>query len=170
MPINNIYDKTILRKNHKNYQHDRRLQQLLRVLEDHDYWSNMFKPPPYITEKGSSYKGFVSDMKAAIIDGRKITPRMASAIKNIIIRYLDTNDPKRIKKKTKGIELLLEKINKVGASLSKAGYSSDYTSGALNFLNSVTKQAKIRGTITNRQKLALNKMYKRFNKRIERNG
>jgi hypothetical protein len=109
-------------------------------------------------------------MKAAIIDGRKITDKMDTAMKNIVIRYLNNKDPERIKKKTKDIELLLEKIEKVGTSLSKAGYSSDYTSGALNFLNSVMKQAKIRGSITDKQKIALNKMFKKFNKRIERNG
>ena len=185
MPINNIYNKKILKKNHKNYQHDRRLQQLLRVLEDKDYWSEKrslaYSPNaaprgcilayslPAINED-SSYKGFVTNMKAAIIDGRKITDKMNKAMKNIVIRYLDNKDPERLKEKSKGTELLLEKIEKVGTSLSKAGYSSDYTSGALNFLNSVMKQAKIRGSITDKQKLALNKMFKRFNKRIERNG
>tara|TARA_Y100000310_G_scaffold179722_1_gene179689 strand:+ start:1158 stop:1682 length:525 start_codon:yes stop_codon:yes gene_type:complete len=174
MAINKIYNKKILRKNHKNYQHDRRLQQLLRVLEDKDYWSEKrslaYSPNAAPINEDSSYKGFVTNMKAAIIDGRKITDKMNKAMKNIVIRYLDNKDPERLKEKSKGTELLLEKIEKVGTSLSKAGYSSDYTSGALNFLNSVMKQAKIRGSITDKQKLALNKMFKRFNKRIERNG
>ena len=118
----------------------------------------------------STYLEFIVDMKKAIIGGRKITSRMEIAMRNIVIRYLDTNDPKRMKVKNRRTELLLVKINIVHESLLKAGYSSDYTSGTINFLNSVTKQAKIRGAITNNQKLALNKMYKRFNKRIESNG
>ncbi len=158
----------ILKENHKNYQHDRRLQQLLRVLEDKDYWSE--KRSFTSAAQDSSYKGFVTNMKVAIIDGRRITDKMNKAMKNIVIRYLNNKDPKRMKVKNRRSELLLVKINIVHESLLKAGYSSDYTSSTINFLNSVTKQAKIRGTITNRQKLALNKMYKRFNKRIERNG
>ena len=129
MAINKIYNKKILRKNHKNYQHDRRLQQLLRVLEDKDYWSEKrslaYSPNAAPINEDSSYKGFVTNMKAAIIDGRKITDKMNKAMKNIVIRYLDNKDPERLKEKSKGTELLLEKIEKVGTSLSKAGYSSD---------------------------------------------
>ena len=158
----------ILKKNHSNYRHDKRLQQLMHVLKDDAYWSGNDRNS-FNHGSRSTYLEFIVSMKKAIIGGRKITSRMEKAMKGIVIRYLDTNDPARIKKKDRRTELLLEKISKVGIILTKAGYSTEYTSSTLNFLNSVTKQAKLRGSITYRQKLALNKMYKRFNKRVEKN-
>ena len=54
--------------------------------------------------------------------------------------------------------------------LHKANYHETYVWRSEDFLGSIEKQIRDRGTLSSKQKLALNKMYKRFNKRIETNG
>ena len=45
-----------------------------------------------------------------------------------------------------------------------------YEANAEDFLNSVETQVWIRGTLSIKQRQALNKMYKRFKKRIEKSA
>ena len=49
-------------------------------------------------------------------------------------------------------------------------YEKSFEYGAEDFLNSVETQVKIRGTLSVKQRKALNKMYKRFKKRIEKSA
>ena len=53
--------------------------------------------------------------------------------------------------------------------LYEANYSKSYTSDKEYFLGSIKSHVKSRGNLSSKQKQALNKMYKQFNKRIENN-
>ena len=55
-------------------------------------------------------------------------------------------------------------------TLFEGKYSAEYESGSDYFLNSVGEQIKKRGSLTLKQKQSLNKMYKRFKKRVEKNA
>ena len=104
-------------------------------------------------------------MYVAIIGGRKITPKMLTAIHNIMKR----NSPDEIEKKRLETGRLLSKLDMVKEVLHKANYHETYVWRSEDFLGSIEKQIRDRGTLSPKQKLALNKMYKRFNKKVIKN-
>ena len=105
---------------------------------------------------------FTIDMYVAIISGRKITDKMLKAIHNIMKR----SSPEELEKKRLETERLLFKLNLVKEVLHKANYHETYVYRSEDFLGSIEKQIRDRGTLSQKQKLALNNMYKRFNKRV----
>ena len=109
---------------------------------------------------------FTINMYVAIITGRRITEKMLSAIHKIMKR----NSIQELEKKRLETERLLFKLNLVRESLSKANYHNTYNGRSAEFLNSIEKQIRDRGSLSPKQKLALNKMYIRFNKKIEKYG
>ena len=108
---------------------------------------------------------FIISMYVAIISGRKITPKMLKAIHNI----MKTNSPAELEKKRLETVRLLSKLNLVKESLHKANYHETYVWRSEDFLDSIEKQIRDRGTLSSKQKLALNKMYKRFKKKVVNN-
>ena len=108
---------------------------------------------------------FIISMYVAIISGRKITPKMLNAIHNIMKR----NSPEELEKKRLETERLLSKLNLVKESLHKANYHETYVYRSEDFLDSIEKQIRDRGSLSPKQKLALNNMYKRFNKKVIKN-
>ena len=108
---------------------------------------------------------FIISMYVAIISGRKITPKMLKAIHNIMKR----NSPEELEKKRLETERLLSKLNLVKESLHKANYHETYVYRSEDFLDSIEKQIRDRGSLSPKQKLALNNMYKRFNKKVINN-
>ena len=108
---------------------------------------------------------FIISMYVAIISGRKITPKMLNAIHNI----MKTNSPAELEKKRLETERLLSKLNLVKESLHKANYHETYVYRSEDFLDSIEKQIRDRGSLSPKQKLALNNMYKRFNKKVINN-
>ena len=62
------------------------------------------------------------------------------------------------------------KIKLIKDILFDAKYSAEYESGSEYFLNSVGEQVKTKGSLTLKQRQSLNKMYKRFKKRVEKNA
>ena len=108
---------------------------------------------------------FIISMYVAIISGRKITPKMLKAIHNI----MKTNSPAELEKKRLETERLLSKLNLVKESLHKANYHETYVYRSEDFLDSIEKQIRDRGSLSPKQKLALNNMYKRFNKKVIKN-
>ena len=105
-------------------------------------------------------------MYVAIISGRKITDKMLKAIHNIMKR----SSPEELEKKRLETERLLFKLNLVKEVLHKANYHETYVYRSEDFLDSIEKQIRDRGSLSPKQKLALNNMYKRFNKKIEKYG
>ena len=108
---------------------------------------------------------FTISMYVAIISGRKITPKMLNAIHNI----MKNNSPEELEKKRLETERLLSKLDMVKESLHKANYHETYVYRSEDFLDSIEKQIRDRGSLSSKQKLALNNMYKRFNKKVINN-
>ena len=108
---------------------------------------------------------FTIDMYVAIIGGRKITPKMLNAIHRIMKR----TSPDELEKRRIETGRLLSKLSLVKEELYKCKYDSYYESRSEDFLDSIEKQIRDRGTLSSKQKLALNKMYKRFKKKVINN-
>jgi len=141
----------------------KRIKQLKVITEDTNY-----------IPKGStnSYHDFIFDMYLALVGGRKITPKMESAITKIVIAYTkylkELKDPELKKKREKFIEDSLYKVSLITKLLIDAEYSSSYQANSKWFLNSISEQVKKRGSLSLKQKKALNKMYKQFKKRYDK--
>ena len=109
---------------------------------------------------------FTISMYVAILSGRKITEKMLNAIHDIMKR----NTPNELEKKRLEIERLNYKVSLVQEVLHKCNYDEYYKSRSEDFLGSIIEQIRDRGTLSSKQKLALNKMFIRFNKRIKKNA
>ena len=143
----------------------RRIEQLGVIIADNSY-----------IPKGSknSYHEFIFSMWQALVTGRRITPKMESAITKIVKVYAKhlkkENDPEYRKNKLSYIETTLNKLNSLKGKLHTANYSKSYESNSEYFLNSISEHVKVRGSLTVKQRKALNKMHKQFTKRIEKNN
>ena len=135
----------------------KRKQQLDHILKDKSYWIN-----------DNGYKSFVADMHSKLSKGHSLSPKQEYAINNAVSRYakyfFKKNDPDN-KNKT---DELIQKVRMVQKLLYECMYAKSYEYGAADFLDSVEKQVKNRGTLSIKQRQVLNKMYKRFKKRIEK--
>jgi len=135
----------------------KRKDQLDHILKDESYWVN-----------DNGYKSFVADMHDKVSKGYSLSEKQETAITNAVKTYakffFKKNDPDN-KNKT---DELVQKVRMVQRLLYKCNYERSYEYGAEDFLNSVEKQAKSRGTLSVNQRKALNKMYKRFKKRSEK--
>ena len=127
-------------------------------------YSKEYKELKFLVETKKA-NDFTISMYVAIISGRKITPKMLNAIHNI----MKNNSPEELEKKRLETERLLSKLDMVKESLHKANYHETYVYRSEDFLDSIEKQIRDRGTLSPKQKLALNKMYKRFNKKVTNN-
>ena len=135
----------------------KRKQQLDHILKDKSYWTS-----------DNGFKDFLSDMHDKVSRGYSLSAKQEYAITNAVSRYakyfFQKNDPDN-KNKT---DELIQKVRMVQKLLRECNYERSYEYGAEDFLNSVEKQVKSRGTLSVKQKQALNKMYKRFKKRSEK--
>jgi len=156
----------ILETKHKNHRYDKKMQQMMHILTDKKYWGG----DRTLTETGNSYKKFVGDMVSAISKGRHISPKMDKAIKGIVTRYVESTSPKKTLEKEARIKRLHWKIQEVRSKIDTAKYSQDYTSSGHHFLASIMSQVERTGKLSPKQKDALNKMYVKANKRIQKNG
>lgn len=107
---------------------------------------------------------FTTNMYLALIEGRKITPKMLDAINKIIKR----NSPAEVEKKRIEVTRLLGKTRLVSELLSKCDYHHVYVARSENFISSIEESIKKWGNLTKNQKIALNTMYKRFLKKSEK--
>ena len=142
----------------------KRIKQLQHIIEDESYIPN---------GSTNDYHDFIISMYGALISGRKITPSMESAITKIVKRYAmwlkKENDPEHRKKKLDYTENTVSKINMIIRSLDECNYTRSYTNDKLYFLDSIEKQVYSRGSLSVKQRKALNGMHKQFEKRIEKN-
>ena len=142
----------------------RRIEQLKVIVEDESY-----------IPKGSSngYHDFVKSMYGALISGRKITSKMESSITKIVKAYAkrlkENNDPKLRKQKLDYTENTVSKIHMIKHRLDECNYTRSYTNDKLYFLESIERQVYSRGSLSIKQRKALNGMFKQFEKRIEKN-
>ena len=137
----------------------KRIKQLKHIIEDDSY-----------IPKGStdSYHDFIFSMYQALVTGRKITPKMESAITKVVKTYAKTLNPEYKKNKLDYIENTIAKLNMIKRKLDECNYTTGYKNEKLYFLESIEKQVYSRGSLSVKQRKSLNKMYKQFKKRIEK--
>ncbi|MBC8428294.1 hypothetical protein H8D04_00280 [bacterium] len=149
-------NKKYIEENEKKY--GKRIKQLKHIINDLEYLPT-----------GNSYHEFIVDMYLALVHGRKITPKMESSITKIVKVYTKwlnkTKDPKFLENKN----ILLNKITMVRNMLEQAPYTSNFKYEKEMFIDSLYSQASNRGSLSPKQKLALNKMYKQYKKKVENN-
>ena len=137
----------------------RRIEQLKVIVEDESY-----------IPKGSTngYHGFIRSMYVALLSGRKITPKMEASITKIVKSYSKTLNPEYRKKKLDYTENTISKLNMIKRRLEECNYTRDYTNDKLYFLESIEKQVYRRGSLSVKQRKALNKMYLQFEKKLKK--
>ena len=115
---------------------------------------------------------FLIEMYQILITGsRKVTPKMASAIKSSIVKC--KGDPRYNETVRKMEEVRLEPIlGKINVVLAMAEGKNDYS---VDFIKDVEKYVRNNYRITKKQMAGLNKVYKRltediFNKEGDKNG
>ncbi len=108
---------------------------------------------------------FTSNMLVALISGRKITPKMENAIDNIIKR----NSPEEMDKRDEWVEKVVPKMIMVREMISDTNWTKGYRGNAHSFINSIIEQAKSRKTLSTKQMEAVNKLYLKVKKNIEKN-
>ena len=160
------YNGPIFHKSHKNFQYDRKFQQLKAILTDKNYWpeGDASGSP---ANRSFTYKGFVGSMMDAINSSRNITPKMHNAIYGIVKRYIDSTNPVKVQERDKRIETINDKLDMVKNKLIFARYAKSTEYGRIDFLDSIAKQVSRTGRLSIRQKEALNKMHAKASKRIK---
>ena len=138
----------------------RRIKQLSAIIKDEKY----------IPEGSTNgYHEFIFSMYKALIQGRKITPKMESAITKIVKSYAKSLNPENRKKKLDYTENTVAKLNMIKRKLDECNYTTGYKNEKLYFLESIEKQVHSRGSLSKKQRKALNGMYIQFTKKIEKN-
>ena len=117
-----------------------------------------------VTTCGSADE-FISNMLVALVSGRKITTKMENAINNIIKR----NSPEEQFKRDEWVQKVVPKMMMVKEMISETTWTKAYSHGAWGFMDSVIKQAETRRTLSKKQMEAVNKLYHRVKKNIEKN-
>ena len=120
-------------------------------------------------ESCGSSDEFTSSMLVALVSGRKITPKMESAITKIVKSYAKTLNPEYRKERSDWTENTIAKLNMIKRRLDECNYTRSYTADKLWFLESIEKQVYSRGKLSSKQRKALNKMYTQFTKKIGKN-
>ena len=137
----------------------RRIEQLKVIIEDESFIPN---------GSTNSYHEFIFSMYKALIQGRKITPKMESSITKIVKSYSKTLNPEYRKEKLDYTENTIAKLNMIKRRLDECNYTRNYTSEKLWFLESIEKQVYSRGSLSVKQRKALNKMYLQFEKKLKK--
>ena len=134
----------------------RRIEQLDHILMDSSFLTD------------GSYREFVVSMYKALTSGRKITPKMESAITKIVKSYSKTMNPEYRKERSDWTENTIAKLNMIKRRLDECNYTRSYTADKLWFLESIEKQVYSRGKLSSKQRKALNKMYIQFEKKVKK--
>ena len=134
----------------------RRIKQLDHILMDSSFLTD------------GSYREFVVSMYKALTSGRKITPKMESAITKIVKSYAKTMNPEYRKERSDWTENTIAKLNMIKRRLDECNYTRSYTADKLWFLESIEKQVYSRGSLSVKQRKALNKMFLQFEKKLKK--
>ena len=136
----------------------RRIKQLQVIIEDESFIPN---------ESTNSYHEFILSMYRALITGRKVTPKMESSITKIVKSYAKTLNPEYQKNKLDYTENTISKLSMIKRRLDECNYTRSYTNDKLYFLESIERQVYSRGSLSIKQRKALNKMYIQFEKKLK---
>jgi len=137
----------------------RRIKQLSHIIEDESFIPD---------GSTNGYHEFILSMYKALITGRKITPKMDLAITKIVKSYAKTLNPENRKKKLDYTENTVSKIHMIKRRLEECNYTTGYKNSSLYFLDSIEKQVYDRGSLSVKQRKALNKMYLQFEKKLKK--
>ena len=135
----------------------RRIEQLKVIINDLNYLPT-----------GNTYREFIIDMSSALVHGRKITPKMESSITKIVKTYAKTLNSEYKKDTLDYTENTVAKLSMIKRKLNECNYTLGYKNEKLYFLESIEKQVYVRGSLSIKQRKALNKMYSQFTKKIEK--
>ena len=141
---------------HNKKMYGRRIKQLDHILMDSSFLTD------------GSYSEFVVSMYKALSSGRKITPKMESAITKIVKSYAKTLNPEYRKERSDWTENTIAKLNMIKRRLDECNYTRSYTADKLWFLESIEKQVYSRGKLSSKQRKALNKMFLQFEKKLKK--
>ena len=141
---------------HNKKMYGRRIEQLDHILMDSSFLTD------------GSYREFVVSMYKALVSGRKITPKMESAITKIVKSYAKNLNPEYRKERLDWTENTISKLNMIKRRLDECNYTRSYTADKLWFLESIEKQVYSRGSLSIKQRKALNKMYIQFEKKLKK--
>ena len=108
---------------------------------------------------------FTSDMLVAIKTGRKITPKMESAINRIIM----ANSPEELFKREEWVNKVVPKLMMAAGHISATDWTDGYKAETHRFFNSIIEQAKSRKTLSKKQMETASRIYARIKKNIEKN-
>ena len=134
----------------------RRIEQLDHILKDNTF----------LVDGG--YREFIVSMYKALVSGRRITPKMETSITKIVKSYSKTLNPEYRKNKLDYTENTISKLNMIKRRLDECNYTRNYTNDKLYFLESIEKQVYRRGSLSVKQRKALNKMYLQFEKKLKK--
>ena len=137
----------------------RRIRQLSHILADESFIPD---------GSTNSYHEFILSMYKALITGRKITPKMELAITKVVKNYAKHINPEHQKGKVEYIEKTLVKIDKIRSLLFECKFSPDYSYGKEMFLDSIETQVRRRASLSQKQRMTLNKFHIQFTKRLEK--
>ena len=118
-----------------------------------------------VLDTGSSDE-FTSDIYVALMSGRKITPKMESAIDKII----KVNSPDEMLKREEWVNKVVPKLMIVEDLIGNTSWTEDYKVNTKRFVSSLIKQARSRKTLSKKQMDAATKVYLRTKKNIEKNN
>ena len=141
---------------HNKKMYGRRIQQLDHILKDNTF----------LVDGG--YRNFIVSMYKALVSGRRITPKMESAITKVVKNYAKHINPEHQKNRVEYIEKTLVKIDKIRSLLFECKFSPDYSYGKEMFLDSIENQVRQRASLSQKQRMTLNKFHKQFTKRLEK--
>jgi len=116
-----------------------------------------------VTATGTSDQ-FTSDMLVALKSGRKITPKMETAINNII----NVNSPDELLKREEWVDKVVPKLMMVENLIDDTNWTDGYKANSKHFMSSIIKQAKSRKTLSKKQMESASKIYARIKKNIEK--
>jgi hypothetical protein len=137
----------------------KRKDQLDHILKDKSYW---------VGEGNGSYKDFVADMYDRVSKGYSLSEKQETAITNTVKTYakyfFKKNDPDYKEK----VDLNRQKISVIQHMLYQCGYTPSYETSADDFLKSIDGWVTDGKSLTLNQRKALNKMHKRFKKRVDK--
>ena len=136
---------------------DKLQKQLDHMLKDTRYW----RPK-------DTFKDFVNDIFCKVRAGKTLSHKQKKIINTAVKRYSKFYHRQKNPDFREKTDKLVSKIELVTKTLMMCGYTMDYEHDAKRFLDSVKKQARRSGTISEKQVSALNKMYKRFLKRVQK--
>lgn len=116
----------------------------------------------YTRTLSHGYHGFLAKMHKQLISNKNLTQKMLESVSTALKFY---NNYNRADIKVQR-EKMLAKITKLKQMLHHCGYSDYYIELKMEFLDSLTKRAHSRGTLTPKQAKYANNLYKQFSKRI----